>query len=86
MFVNLRRDLNSIIERDPAASNKLAAIFLYPSFQVMIAYRLSHWLWRLGLHFVPRLLMQTARVLTGIEIHPAAKLAQAFLSTTVWER
>ena len=78
MFVNLRRDLNSIIERDPAASNKLAVIFLYPSFQVMIAYRLSHWMWRIGLHFVPRLLMQTARVLTGIEIHPAAKIGPGF--------
>jgi|GEM_PF-6889797 len=39
MFANLRRDLNAIMERDPAASNRLAAVFLYPSFQVMLAYR-----------------------------------------------
>jgi len=78
MFANLSRDLNAIIERDPAASNKLAVVFLYPSFQVMLAYRLSHRLWCMGLHFLPRLLMQAARVLTGIEIHPAAKIGPGF--------
>jgi len=78
MFANLNRDLNAIMERDPAASNKLAAVFLYPSFQVMIAYRLSHFLWGLGLCFIARLLMQMARVLTGIEIHPAAKIGPGF--------
>ena len=41
MFTNLRRDLNAILERDPAASNKWAVVFI-PSFQVMLAYRLSH--------------------------------------------
>jgi serine O-acetyltransferase len=78
MFENLRRDLNAIMERDPAARSKMAAVFLYPSFQVMLAYRLSHQLWRMGLHFLPRLLMQTARILTGIEIHPGAKIGPGF--------
>ena len=78
MFANLRRDLNAIMERDPAASNRLAAVFLYPSFQVMLAYRLSHILWRMRLRFIARLIMQIARVLTGIEIHPAAKIGPGF--------
>jgi serine O-acetyltransferase len=78
MFANLRRDLNAIMERDPAASNRLAAIFLYPSFQVMLAYRLSHILWQMRLRFIARLIMQIARVLTGIEIHPAAKIGSGF--------
>ena len=39
MFAKLNRDLNAILERDPAAGGKLAAMFLYPSFQVMLAYR-----------------------------------------------
>ena len=78
MFANLRRDLNAIIERDPAASNRLAAVFLYPSFQVMLAYRLSHILWQMRLRFIARLIMQIARVLTGIEIHPAAKIGCGF--------
>ena len=78
MFANLCRDLSAIMERDPAASSRLAAIFLYPSFQVMVAYRLSHGLWSIGFHFVARLIMQIARILTGIEIHPAAKIGPGF--------
>ena len=78
MFVNLRCDLNAIVERDPAAGSRLAAMFLYPSFQVMVAYRLSHCLWHLGLKFIARLIMQIARALTGIEIHPAAKIGPGF--------
>ena len=78
MFANLCRDLSAIMERDPAASSRLAAIFLYPSFQVMVAYRVSHGLWSIGFHFVARLIMQIARILTGIEIHPAAKIGPGF--------
>ena len=78
MYANLCRDLSAIMERDPAASNRLAAIFLYPSFHVMVAYRISHGLWCIRLHFVARLIMQIARVLTGIEIHPAAKIGPGF--------
>ena len=78
MFTNLRRDLNAILERDPAANNKLAVIFLYPSFQVMLAYRLSHHIWNFGFRFIARLIMQLARILTGIEIHPAAKIGAGF--------
>ena len=78
MFSNLRRDLNAILERDPAASNRWAVVFLYPSFQVMLAYRLSHHIWNFGLKFIARLIMQLARILTGIEIHPAAKIGAGF--------
>ena len=78
MFTNLRRDLNAIFERDPAASNKWAVVFLYPSFQVMLAYRLSHHIWNSGFKFIARSIMQLARILTGIEIHPAAKIGAGF--------
>ena len=78
MFANLRSDLNAIIARDPAASNRLSVAFLYPSFQVMVAYRISHKLWNFGLKFFSRLIMQLARILTGIEIHPAAKIGAGF--------
>ena len=78
MFTNLRRDLHAIIERDPAASNKWAVVFLYPSFQVMLAYRLSHHVWNFGFKFIARVIMQLARILTGIEIHPAAKIGAGF--------
>ncbi len=78
MFTNLRRDLNAILERDPAASQKWAVVFLYPSFQVMLAYRFSHHIWNFGFKFIARLIMQLARILTGIEIHPAAKIGAGF--------
>jgi len=78
MFTNLRRDLNAIIERDPAACKKWAVVFLYPSFQVMLAYRFSHHIWNFGLKLIARLIMQLARILTGIEIHPAAKIGAGF--------
>ncbi len=78
MYANLWRDLSAIMERDPAASNRFAVIFLYPSFQVMVAYRVSHVLWSIGFHFIARLIMQIARILTGIEIHPAAKIGPGF--------
>ena len=64
------------MERDPAASSRLA-VFL-SSFQVMVAYRVSHGLWSIGFHFIARLIMQIARILTGIEIHPAAKIGPGF--------
>ena len=72
MFGKLNRDLNAIMERDPAASSKLAAMFLYPSFQVMLAYRIANPLWRMKVKFISRFIMQFARWMTNIEIHPGA--------------
>ncbi len=76
----LNYDLNAIIERDPAAGNKLSVIFLYPSFQVMIAYRFSNRLWSLNFKFIARFIMQVFRWLTGIEIHPAAIIGKGFFA------
>ncbi len=78
MFARLSQDLNAIIDRDPAASSKLAAMFLYPSFQVMCAYRLANPLWRSGFNFVARFIMQFARLVTNIEIHPGATIDCGF--------
>ncbi len=74
MFSKLYRDLTAILERDPAAQGLLAAIFLYPSFHVLLFYRISHPLWNWRLKFISRSLMLFARWLTGIEIHPQAKI------------
>ncbi|MDA7792233.1 serine acetyltransferase [bacterium] len=78
MFAKLNRDLTAIMERDPAASSKLAAVFLYPSFQVMLAYRIANPLWLVGIKFMSRLIMQIARMLTNIEIHPGATIGCGF--------
>jgi len=80
MLEKLRADLEAIIERDPAAGHKLAAVFLYPSFHVMVAHRFAHPLWRMGLRFIPRFIMQLARWFTGIEVHPAAQIGAGFFA------
>ena len=80
MRAELKADFHAILDRDPAAEGYLSVIFLYPSFHVMLVYRLAHPLWRRGFRFVPRLMMQIARWLTGIEIHPAAQIGAGFFA------
>ncbi len=70
--------LDAIIARDPAAGGRLAVFFLCPSVHVMIAHRAAHALWHWRLKFIARFIMQIARWITGIEIHPAAKIGQRF--------
>ena len=72
------KEIDTIIERDPAAESRLGVMFLYPSFHVMIFYKTSNILWRYNLRFIARFIMQIGRMLTGIEIHPAAKIGCNF--------
>ncbi len=74
MFKALAKDFRIIFERDPAARNWLEVALLYPGFQALVLHRVAHWLWHLGIPFVPRLLSHLARALTGIEIHPGATI------------
>ena len=75
---NLFKEIDSIIERDPAAGSRLGVIFLYPSFHVMLFYKIGNILWRYNFKFLARLIMHFARIFTGIEIHPAAKIGSYF--------
>ena len=75
---NFFKEIDSIIERDPAAGSRLGVIFLYPSFHVMFFYKIGNILWRYNLKFLSRLIMHFARIFTGIEIHPAAKIGSNF--------
>ncbi len=72
------RQVKSMIARDPAARYWLEVVLLYPSFHALLIYRLAHFLWRMKLKFIARLLSYWARFLTGIEIHPAAKIGKGF--------
>ena len=74
MFAKLVADLRAIKYRDPAFGSYLTAPFIYPSFQVLFVFRMANPLWRIGLRFPARLMMQIARILTGIEIHPGATI------------
>lgn len=72
MFRNLREDIASILERDPAARNTWEVLTCYPGFQAILLHRVSHWLWRRRLRWLGRFLAYLSRILTGIEIHPGA--------------
>ena len=78
MFKNVIQEIDSIIDRDPAAGSRLGVVFLYPSFHVMVFYKTANILWRYNLKFISRLIMHLARIFTGIEIHPAAKIGSNF--------
>lgn len=74
MFDHLRRDIRAALERDPAARSALEVLLCYPGVHVLVFYRVAHRLWNRGWTTAARFLMHIARFLTGIEIHPAAKL------------
>ena len=77
MLSILLADFRIIFERDPAARNWLEVLFCYPGLQALLMHRFSHWLYRLGLPFVPRFISHLARFFTGIEIHPGAQIGQS---------
>ena len=74
LFQNLRADMQAMKYRDPAFGSFLTAPFIYPSIQVLFCFRIANPLWRAGIRFPARWLMQFARWLTGIEIHPGATI------------
>ncbi|MCH9844509.1 MAG: serine O-acetyltransferase [Alphaproteobacteria bacterium] len=70
--------LRAIISRDPAARNLLEVLLLYPCVHVMMSHRIAHFWWRLRCKLLARFISQIGRWLTGIEIHPAAKIGTGF--------
>src|SRR5262245_56188974 len=72
----IRRDIQAVYAHDPAARNTLEILLAYPGFHARELHRLSHTLWRLRLPVLPRLLSHVARFLTGVEIHPAARIGE----------
>jgi serine O-acetyltransferase len=78
MFKTIRQDLRAVFDRDPAATSTLEVLLTYAGFHALLAYRLSHRLWLYRVPFVPRVISQFARWLTGIEIHPSAKIGTSF--------
>lgn len=75
-FKELYEDAKNIKEKDPACRNILEVIILYPGFHVLFFYRISHFFYCSKLFFIARLISQLARFLTGIEIHPGAKIGK----------
>lgn len=78
MFKIFRQDLQAVFQRDPAATSWLEVMLTYSGLHALLAYRLSHWLWSYKVPFIPRVISQLARWLTGIEIHPGATIGVGF--------
>ena len=74
MLPELRRDIQAVRERDPAARSTLEVLLCYPGVHALAFHRVAHAIWRRGWPVPARFLSHIARFLTGIEIHPAAKL------------
>ena len=68
--------LESIIKRDPAARSKLSIILTYPGVKSVFFHKIANQLWNLNLYTLARIISQFSRFLTGIEIHPAAKIGK----------
>lgn len=77
-FSDIKRDFQAVFERDPAAKSKLEVIFSYPGFHAIVLHRINHALYKRKIPFLPRFLSHIGRLLTGIEIHPAAKIGPGF--------
>jgi serine O-acetyltransferase len=75
-FASIREDVATVRERDPAARSRLEVFLCYSGLHAVWFYRINHWLWNHGLMLLARWLSQVARFLTGIEIHPAARIGR----------
>jgi len=76
VFKNLRYDIKNIMKNDPAAKSFIEVLLLYPSIHSLIFYRIARLFYKRHLFFIARLLSQTGRFFTGIEIHPGAKIGR----------
>jgi serine O-acetyltransferase len=78
MFERMRKDIQAVFRRDPAARNLCEVIFCYPGLHAIWLYRLAHFLWVREFISLARFISHISRFLTGIEIHPGAKIGRRF--------
>jgi serine O-acetyltransferase len=79
MFDGIKKDIQAVKERDPAARHAAEVLLLYPGIHAIILHRPAHWLYKRGAFFPARWISQFSRFLTGIEIHPGAKIGRGVL-------
>ncbi len=72
----MREDIDAVMERDPAAKSRFEVFLCYSGLHAVWFYRVNHWLWNHSFFLLGRFLSQAARFLTGIEIHPGAKIGR----------
>ncbi len=78
MLKTFREDIQTVFDKDPAARSVLEVIFFYPGLHALWLHRWAHFLWRYKLRFLARFISHIGRFLTGIEVHPGAKIGRRF--------
>ena len=78
MFSHIKEDVSCVFDRDPAARNTFDVLTTYPGVYAIVTHRVSHVLWGKGFKWLARILSNVARLFTGIEIHPGAKISRRF--------
>jgi serine O-acetyltransferase len=78
VFRTIREDIHSVFDRDPAARSVLEIVFCYPGLHAVWIHRIAHWFWSRGFYFFGRFTSHLGRFLTGIEIHPGARIGRKF--------
>jgi len=78
LFRHIKEDIQAVLRQDPAARNSLEVILTYPGLHAVWGYRIAHLLWNLKLKLLARIYSNWIRAVTGIEIHPAAKIGRRF--------
>jgi serine O-acetyltransferase len=76
LLKNLREEIDATLARDPAARSRLEVVLCYPGFHALVYHRLAHWLWQHRWFLAGRFVSHIGRVLTGIEIHPGARIGK----------
>ncbi len=78
LFRHMREDIKSVFDRDPAARSTLELLLAYPGLHAVWAHRTEHWFWDHKLKLLARWFSHITRFMTGIEIHPGAKIGSSF--------
>ena len=78
MFETIKEDIQVVFDRDPAAKSTIETLTACPGLHAILFHRLNHWLWNKGLFLIARIAAHIARFLTGVEIHPGAKIGRRF--------
>ena len=78
MLKRINEDIKAVLRQDPAARNSLEVILTYPGLHAVWGYRIAHFLWQVKLKLAARIYSNWIRAVTGIEIHPAAKIGRRF--------
>ena len=78
MLRRINEDIKAVLRQDPAARNSLEVVLTYPGLHAVWGYRIAHFLWQVKLKLAARIYSNWIRAVTGIEIHPAAKIGQRF--------